>query len=83
MCYQFAKKGNEVPFLLARCKVSGYCSFCVTRLNDLFFLMTLHLQIERRYTLKDPDTLEMECFMETNNTDHQKHLHITYKKVKE
>lgn len=41
------------------------------------------VKIERLYTLKDPDTLEMECFMETNNTDHQKHLHITYKKVKE
>ncbi|XP_015748957.1 PREDICTED: THAP domain-containing protein 4-like [Acropora digitifera] len=41
------------------------------------------LKIERFYTLKDPDTLEMECFMETSNTDHQKHLHITYKKTKE
>ena len=38
-------------------------------------------QVERIFRLKDPDTLEMECFMETSNTKHQKHLHITYKKV--
>lgn len=41
------------------------------------------IKIERFYTLKDPDTLELECFMETSDTDHQKHLHITYKKTKE
>lgn len=38
-------------------------------------------KVERIFRLKDPDTLEMECFMETTNTEHQKHLHITYKKV--
>ncbi|CAH3171057.1 unnamed protein product [Porites evermanni] len=41
------------------------------------------LKIERIYTLKDANTLELECFMETTNTEHQKHLHITYKKVGE
>lgn len=40
-------------------------------------------KIERLYTLKDPYTLEMECFMETSNTERNKHLHITYKKVVE
>lgn len=39
------------------------------------------LKVERRYKLKDADTLEMECFMQTTKTDLQKHLHITYKKV--
>lgn len=43
------------------------------------------LKIERIYTLhtQDPDTMEMECFMETTNTELHQHLHITYKKVSE
>ncbi|KAL9964552.1 hypothetical protein ACROYT_G028207 [Oculina patagonica] len=41
------------------------------------------LKVERIFRLKDPNTLEMECLMETANTEHQKHLHVTYKKVTE
>ena len=56
-------------------------------LNFWFFfcypLCLNQTQIERIYTLKDANTLELECFMETTNTEHQKHLHITYKKVGE